>query len=1014
MVFVFQFSAFAQEKTVTGTVTESGLPLPGATVQVKGTNKITETDFNGKYSISAKPGEVLEFIFVGLKAQPIVVGASSVYNVVMVTDVGQLTEVVLVTEGYDRTRTRANTVTASTTISSETIENRPNVSVLTSLQGTTPGASITSSSGSPGSGKIDVLIRGVSSLSGSNDPLVVIDGIPSTGNQFRNLNQNDIEQVTILKDAAGTAIYGNKGANGVIQITTKKARYGSGFKINYDGVTGLNTLPDNNYNMADAKQLLKIEQNRGIGVGGSMTDAEIAGWSGPNTNWRDVFFRTDITQQHNLGIQIGGENFSSYTSLGYYEQGGMVPTTDFKRISLRNNMQAKSRNDRFHFDSQINLAYSKRHELDQENNSGINNNTIQNPLHGYLFGIPYMPESPYTTGQDLYNAIGTNFNGANDTYVLQDIIRSKYNLPSWATEASALINLGVSYKITDQLTVRNRSGLDVKQNDRLFARAPWAYLSIAVRESRGEQYGGSETLSGSKFFTFTNISSLNYSNVFNEVHDLSVGAFFEYTKEHYSAYGRFQNGLNPLNYSPGAGTGYVPFNPSTPNSYISTVSAGKLDGGTLSAFLTLDYDYKEKYGFSGVLRRDGTYRFVNDNRWGTFWSVAGRWNIDKEAFLENSSFFDMLKLRASYGVMGNQTIIAPGYGTPSLLTGYNLVRDLNATATGYENQVGVGLGQIGNPDLRWEEISQANIGLDFRILNKRLEGNIDVYQKTTSNLFYSNFVSGVNGIYEFRTNNGELENKGVELALRYHIVRNENLKLSVFANGSHNTTKITELIETDQTGVDQLIQTGYLYGEWNLVPYVGVNQATGNLLFLDRDGNVTETPDNVADRRPSGKSHLPRYQGGFGFDVDYKGFFLNTLFSYAMDVWRYDIQFYWANDPSFISNDNVSADLLNAWTPTNTNTNIPSLTASNLTVYDDDRFLYDSSYLRLKNITLGYNFPSKFLERSGIASLRFFVQGENLFTWTKWRGFDPESISSSQNTGYPTPRTISFGASIGL
>jgi len=1005
-----QFS-YAQQKKITGTVSDELGPAPGASVVIKGTATGTTTDFDGKYEISAKKGDVLQISYVGIN-QTLTVGDGTVYNVTIKTDI--LEGVTLVSEGYGRTRTKATTASAQTTVSAETIANRPNASVLASLQGTTPGLTIISSSGSPGSAKFDGFIRGSSSIQGSTDPLIVIDGIPSNSNQFRNLNQNDIESVSVLRDAAGTALYGNRGANGVIQITTKRAKYNSGVQFSYDVVTGFNSLPENKYNMANAREALTIEKrfgNNGLGV--TLTDEQIAAYD-IDTNWTDIFFTTDVTKQHNLGVTFGGENFSSFTSIGYFEQGGMVPSTDFKRFSVRNNMQAKSKNDKFTLDTQVNLAHSKRNQLDQEVNGGVNNNTIQNPLHGAVMGLPYAAPSPYNSGRELLNAIGFNFSGANDTYVLQDILR-KNSLPSWFTENSAILNLGVGYNLTDNLTIRYRTGFDYKESDRLFARAPWSYLALAVQQSRNEAFGGSETLSNTKEFNFTNIASLNYDKTFNESHNLTLGAYFEYTKVHYLFKSQFQNGLNPLNYSPGAGTGYVPFSSATPNSFISTVAARKLTGGTLSYFGTADYDFKDKYGLSGTVRRDASYRFVEDNKWGTFWSVAGRWNIDKESFMEGSAF-DMLKLRGSYGTNGNQNIIAAGYGFPQLLTATNNVRDLNTTLTGYENASASGVAQIGNTTLAWEEVTQFNVGLDFILFNNKLEGNIDWYDKRTTQLFNQLQISGANGQYGISANNGELSNKGIELSLRYNIIKKEDFGISVFANGSHNTTRVEKVLEADQSGNDFLIQNGFLLREWNLIPYAGVNQANGNLLFYDIDGNLTESPDDTRDRRATGKTFLPRYQGGFGFDVNYKGFFLNTLFSYAYDAWRIDNQFIWANNPSFIGDDNVTADLLNAWTPTNTQTNIPALNASNVENFNtsSDRFLYDSSFLRLKNINLGYNFPAKFLDGMPINNLRFFVQGENLLTWTKWRGFDPEAITALSVTNFPNPRTISFGVSVGF
>lgn len=1009
LAFTMQFS-FAQEKTVTGVVSDKTGPLPGANIIVKGTKNSTQTDFDGKFSIKAKQGDVLVVSFTGYSTQSISVTAASNYTVTL-TEGETLKEVVIVSEGYNRARTKATTTSALTTVTAEVIENRPNASFLNSLQGTAPGASILSSSGSPGSAKIDLLIRGASSLNASTDPLIVIDGVPTNGNQFRSLNQNDIETVSILRDAAATSIYGNRGANGVLVITTKQGKYGSALKITYDAVTGVNVLPKNKYNMSNSRQVLTIEKRKNTGLGATLTDAEIAAYD-VNTNWREEFFGVDVTQQHNLGLTFGGENISTYSSFGYFKQGGMVPTTDFQRFTFRNNINGKSNNGKFTYNSQLSLAYSRRNELNQETNDGVNNNTIQNPLHGATMGLPYVAANQFATGQDLYNEIGTDFSGPNDTYVLEDILK-KNSLPSWADESAILANISASYKLTKDLTLSNRFGIDFKQNDRVFARAPWSYLAIAVRESRGEEFGGFERISQSKDFTFTNIVSLGYSKKIKELHRIDANVYMEYMKSHFRSTSQTQNGLNPLTYAPGAGTGYIAFNSANPNSYLPSVSASKIDAGTLSYFATLDYDYNDKYGFGAVIRRDATYRFVDDFKWGTFWSVSGRWNIDKEKFMEGSTF-SMLKLRASYGTQGNQNIIAPGYGTNPLLLGTSIVRDLNATGAGYNNDPGIFVSNIANTSLRWEEISQANIGLDFILLNNRIEGNIDVYRKQTEKLYSDITRSASTSLYSQTGNNGGLRNSGVELQLKYNVFKNKELDLQLFANMAYNKNEITSLLETDQSGNATVNLVGQMANQWNLIPYVGVNQANGNLLFLDADGNVTENPDLVADRRLTGKSYIPVYQGGFGFNSTYKGFFLNTLFSWTKDSWRVDNQLAWAYNVDFIGDDNVSSDLLNAWTAANP-TNFPALNATNGSTYgstDTDRFLYDSSFLRFKNLTFGYNFPSAFLKGTFIQSLRLYVQGENLYTWTKWRGFDPENTQLLSVTAFPNPKTVSFGASI--
>ncbi len=1009
VAFSMQFS-FAQEKTITGTVTEGGMPMPGVNVVVKGTTRSAQTDFDGKYAVKAKAGEVLEFSFVGMKTKSVTVGAANTINVGLEEDATVLDAVEIVNTGYDRTSTKKTTSSAVTTISSKTIENRPNASFLSSLQGTAPGLTILNSSGSPGSSKIDMFIRGVSSINAATEPLIVIDGVPTNGTQFRNLNQNDIETINILRDAAATSIYGNRGANGVIVITTKRAKYGSSLKITYDGMTGVSTLPSNKYNMASAKEVLLIENRKGAGMGSTMTLDQIAAYNGPDTDWTKEFFNVDVTQQHNLGLHFGGKNTANYTSFGYYKQGGLVPTTNFQRITLRNNLNGQSDNGKFIYSSQIALGYSVRNQLAQENTTGIDNNGIQNPLLGSLGGLPYVQANQFTNGHDLFDAIGTDFSGPNDTYVLEDILKG--SMPNRFTETTILANIMATYKLTDDFSFTNKTAIDYKSIDRAFARAPWNYLAIAVADGNGEEFGGVELLSNSKDFTFTNIASFNYSKTFSEVHRFDAGIFLEYQKAHYLLSSRQQNGLNPLNWSLGSGKGYVPYSSSTPNSYVPTIGGGKIDVGTLSYFATADYTYKEKYGLSGVIRRDASYRFVGDNKWGTFWSVAGRWNIDQEDFMKDSGF-DMLKLRASYGTQGNQNVIAAAYGVNPLFTALDNVRDLYTSVRGYNDAgLGVNNSQIANTDLRWEKISQANIGLDFKVLKGRLEGNIDVYQKTTEDLYTSIRRSAITGMYEQDGNNGKLRNSGVELMLKYNLFNTDDFKLSVFANASYNKNEVISIDIADQSGDSSTFYPGHMVYEWNLIPYVGVNQANGNLLFLDKAGNVTESPDPTNDRRLQGNSVLPKYQGGFGFNADYKGFFADVLFSWSQGAKKIDIANFWAYQIDFIGEENVSADMLNAWTPANP-TNFPSLSASNQNFsMSSTRFLQDASFMRLRSASIGYNFPKRLLERTFISDLKVFMQGENLALWTKWRGWDPEQFTLGTPSSYPNPRTISFGVSV--
>jgi TonB-dependent starch-binding outer membrane protein SusC len=907
--------------------------------------------------------------------------------------------------GYSKTSTKAKSTTSSVTVGAETLENRPNISVLNSIQGTAPGIVVNSASGSPGSGKFNILIRGLSSLNASTDPLYVVDGIITSGSQFRNLNSYDIETFSILKDAQATAIYGNRAANGVVVITTKSGKFNTRLRVSYDGLSSFSTMPKTDYNMSNGKQLLQIQNNYGAGFGSTLTQDEINAWD-VDTDWGKQFTQVGFSQQHNLSITAGGENVNNFLSLGYLDSEGIVKSTDFKRFTLRNNLNGKSKDGKLTFGTIIGLGYSKRHQLDDETNATINANVIQNPLFGTVISPTYMAPSPYSNGKELFDAIGQN-SAAYRPWVLQDNING--GIRNLFTELSIAANGNVNYKLTDYLSVGNRTGIEYKEYERTFARAALGYLSLAVAQGQSAQYGGFEQFNTTKDLTFNTITNVSYNQTFGD-HTISAAAYLDYIKVHWTNNTQTQNGLNPLTWSFGAGTGYVPFNPATPNIYRPTATAAKVVAGTLAYFGTLDYDYKDRYGVSGVVRRDGSYRFAPANRWETFWSVAVRWNLDKENFMADSGF-RLLKLRASIGTTGNQNLGLPANNTNPLIINPNSFLDQYAANTGYQNLPGFALGNLANTELKWEQVKQTNLGLDFNYKGI-VEGSVDYYQKRTSRMFNDISTSAVTGVYQIRGNNGIMDNKGIEALIRYNIIRNENTKLSIFANGAYNSNKIVTMDKQDLSG-DVVNAIGGPASQFQLYPYAGVDPVDGEQLFLDINGNITKSPV-ASDRRLTGKSPYAKFTGGFGFNFEHKGFFFDTLFSYQQGGYIWDNLYSWVMDPFYASNNiNVSADLLNAWTPNNTGSNLPSLTANNAGLEgSSDRFLFKSDFIRLKNISLGYNFSKNQLGNLPVRSIKLFVQAENLYTWSKWKGFDPEPVTTYSLNVYPNPKTISVGVNV--
>lgn len=904
---------------------------------------------------------------------------------------------------YGKTATKPKSVTASTTISSSVLENRPSSSFLTSVQGAAPGISINSSSGSPGSGKIDVSVRGKSSINSSTDPLYVIDGLISSSTEFRNLNPNDIETLSILRDAQATSIYGNFGANGVVVITTKSGKYNSGLRISYDVVTSVADLPNHKYDLTNSKELLSIQKKFGKGLGKNLTEQQIENY-GINTDWKKEFFRTSFTQQHNIGLRFGGENFSSYSSLGYLENEGVIKSTDFKRFTVRNNINGRSKDRKFNYSAQIGLGYSKRHQLHEETDSSISANSVMNPLLG-LFAQSIISPYRYKNGRELFETIG-NFSGGQNALLLADIING--GIKKEYTQTSISANANASYQILDGLSIGNKTGITYKNNMLIYAYDPNGYHSVYIAKRSKTEYGGSETIQNTFDTTLNSVTSLSYDKKLGN-HTLGLGAYVDYLRGFYSSTSQVQNGLDPLNWAFGAGTGYVPFNTKTPNLYRPTISAERTKAETLAFIGTLDYDFSSKYGLSATIRRDASYRFSKENKWETFWSVGGRWNINKESFMEGSIFND-LKLRASYGTNGNQNLAPSTINTNPLFLSSNLVRDTYESNTGYENLPGYAT-SLKNSNIRWEKIAQANIGLDFGILRNKVQGTLDVYEKKTTDMFLDIPISGITGQYTIKGNNGSVRNRGIEASLRYTPFNKEDFRLSVFTNFAYNKNEIIELPNEDLSD-DNVNAIGGSIAQWQLYPYAGVNPDTGNYWFRDKNGNLTESP-KAEDRVLTGKSVYAPYNGGFGLDIDYKGFYLTSLFSFQAGGWSFDNLHNWLNLPEYAQRFNLTKEMLNAWTPNNKFTDIASLHAANIDLLgSSDKFLRKTDFIKLKNLAIGYNIPKDFIKDLPVKSLKVYLMGENLITWTGWKGFDPEPLKSYSIGVYPNPRTYSLGLNL--
>jgi TonB-linked SusC/RagA family outer membrane protein len=996
--------AFAQQ-TVTGTVTgPDGDNVVSATVSVKGTNTFTTTGIDGKYSIIASPQDVLVFAYTGYTAQEIPVGNQTTINVLLQSD--SLDTVVV--QAYRNTTAERSNV-ASITLGGEKTVDRPNASIIQRLQGQIPGLNVQTTSGQPGANS-NIQIRGASSINGNTEPLILVDGVPVDEDVFRSFNPNDVESTTVLKDAAGTAIYGNRGANGVILITTKSGKFEQPLQVSYTGVTAFTDLIENDYNVYDSRGYLRLERQQNTGLGATLTDAEIDAFA-INTNWADTFFRTGFTQSHNLSLRSGSKNMTQFTSVNFTEQEGALAASDLSRFSIRSNISGKSDNGKFRYGTNLYLGYSKNNSLTEPENDRSGFIYFSNTF-GAARGLPYLDPAAFDP-----NIFLPYFDGIqNSPYVLMDNLLKNRNRDD---ETKIIVGANAAYDLTDELTLNYNVGMDLQNVVGIRLAPPDGALPRIRAFFGGFDLEGFQSESYLRDFRFNSTLSLNWKKKFgageeaDKKHTVLGNAYVEYVKGHLKQFGYTQNGLDPRTFAPGDGSGYLRDTGADDN-YVPTVFAGKNETGLFSYFGEFDYDYDGKYGFTSVIRRDASFRFTGDNAWGTFGSVAGRWNIHKENFLKDVDYINQLKLRVSYGVTGNDRLGGGYYGALSN------TRQQFTTGNGYnDTQTFVRGATIANPDLVWETVSTFNLGIDFGFFNNSLSGSLEVYDRTTTDLFFSQFISGVNGSYSTTANLGDMYNRGVELGLNYDIVRAKkagDFSASAFANVAYNKNRVTFVDlpngRQDNTGTGSVIEVGYQLNEYFVVPYRGVNPANGNLLFEDINGNLTESP-RQEDRRHTGKSSLPDFQGGFGANLGYKNFFLEAQFSFITGIERFDSDYAALLDPTDIGLFQVTSDFERAWTPDNRITDIPAINATNLvTGVNTGRFLTNSDFLRLRFLQFGYNLPKRLTEKIFLDSGRIYVNAENLLTFTEWRGSDPERPSATAPYRYPTPRIISVGLDI--
>jgi TonB-linked SusC/RagA family outer membrane protein len=960
----------AQDRTITGKVAdEKGFPVANASVVVKGTRTGTTTANDGSFSLSVPSNaRALIVSFVGLGEKEIGLTSSNTYDVSLSSITGDMTEVVIT--GY-KTSTKRDFVGSAGTVSGEKIRTVPMASFDQALQGRVPGILVQGQSGQPGAAAA-VLIRGRGSVLGSNTPLYILDGIQITAADFSTLNPADFESITVLKDASATSAYGSRGANGVIVATSRKGKAGTA-RFNYDVQYGYSTLPENKLVVMNSTEKLDYEIANGNPYGWTAT--EIDSLKKNNTDWEDVFFRTGRTAQHVVSVSGGSGKTVYFLSGSFFDQRGSVENTSLKRYTGRANIESASGD--FSYGINSTFGYSDFH------NTAESNTSIGAPLNAVRWLNPY--ENVYTNG--TYTSITSG-----QPHALQELLENSNLRQQYKTVANVFLNYAAPF--LRGLNFRTNWGADFRINETS------AYADPSTASGRAQTGGkGAFARGNDRSQRFTGTTSLSYTTDFNADHTLTVALFNEIIQARTRNFGFTGYGLGGAFENE---SGITPGN--TTNGFIPTVNGGGGENALLSYFADIRYGFKNRYFLNVAGRRDGSSRFGANKQWANFGSVGASWIISDEKFMSSlkNKIFNDLKLKASYGSAGNQEGI-----------GNFESRELYGRAV-YNGVSGLVQTQLANPELQWERKTTFNAGLEVSTMKGRLRGGVEFYNSLTTDLFLNKQLSRTTGYTSLNTNIGELQNRGVEVSLDGDIINTKNFRWSANVALTWNKNTIKKLVGDQKEIIGGLTinRVGESINSIYLIRNAGVNPDDGEPLYYDKDGKVTSTYD-PANRVIVGSYEVPFF-GGFGTTLNFKGLELSTFFSFVKGNEIYNNDRMNVENPTYYF-DNIWRDLQYEWRAPGQKTHIIAATADFDGWTGTDHFVEKGDFLRFRNAMLSYSLPSSIINKAKLKSVRMFVQGQNIFVWHDFLGFDPE-ISTGSLTGaqYPPLRTVTFGLNIGL
>jgi TonB-linked SusC/RagA family outer membrane protein len=965
---LFTVQSLLSQSNINGKVfgEKDGAPIAGATISVKNTRTSTVTDAEGSFRINAPTNGRLVITYIGYNRMEVAASLSPLI-IKLTASEASLSEIVVT--GY-RTSSRRDLTGSASTIPAEKIRNTPLASFDQALQGKVPGILIQAQSGQPGAAA-SVLIRGKGSILGSNTPLYVLDGIEITAGDFSTLNPSDFENISVLKDASATSVYGSRGANGVIVITSKKGKAGA-TRFNYDVQYGSSTQPKNKLKVMNANEKLDYELANGNPFGWTATNVDSL--RKVDTNWEDVFFRTGQTKNHVLSASGGAGKTTYYLSGSIFDQTGTVQNTGLKRYTGRANLETSAGG--FSFGTNLTLGYS------DFNNTSENNTGISTPLNAIRWLNPY--ETVYDKNGN-FSSIASGQPNAMQELLLNSNLRQQY-------KGVGNIYIGYNAPFLKGLSFRTNWGGDLRTNETTVYTDPSTATGRGATGGRGSFGHGLD-----RFFRYTGTTSATYSTQFGSDHTLSVALFNEIIKGKgrnfaftgYGLGGAFQNesGITPGNAT---------------NGFIPSVSGGGTENALLSYFTDIHYGFKNKYFINVGARRDGSSKFGANKRYANFGSVGASWIVSDENFMAalKDNVLNELKFKISYGSSGNQVGIGDFQS-----------RELYGRSV-YGGVSGLVQTQLANPELQWERKTTFNTGIELATLNSRLRIVAEYYNSITSDLFLNKQLSRTTGYSSLTSNIGELQNRGYELSLDGDLISTKNFTWKANISFTHNQNKVKKLVG-DQTEIINgltINKVGKPINSLYVVRYAGVNANNGNPLFLDLNGKETEIYSS-ANRVIVGSYETPDF-GGFGSSINYKGLEISAFFSFVKGNQIFNNDRTNIENPQYLS-DNLSADLLMEWRKPGDITQIPSAKATFRSA--TTHFVENGDFLRLRNATVSYSLPKQLISAIKVTSVRFFAQGQNLVTWTDFRGFDPEiNTGSLSGAQYPALRTITFGLNVGL